>query len=74
MIVPYMGFLGQGKDLWRALFTRSRRRVLSLFFGFPERSFYANEVVRLVTVGTGAVQRELAELHGLADHRDVGPG
>ena len=62
MIVPYMGFLGQGKDLWRALFTRSRRRVLSLFFGFPERSFYANEVVRLVTVGTGAVQRELVRL------------
>ncbi len=62
MIVPYMGVYGQGKDLWRALFTRSRRRVLSLFYGYPERSFYANEVVRRVAVGTGAVQRELARL------------
>jgi hypothetical protein len=57
-----MGIIAQGKSLWNALFTRTQRQVLSLFFGFPERSFYANEVVRLAGVGTGSVQRELAKL------------
>ena len=36
--------------------------MLGLLFGYPERSFYANEVVRLAGVGTGSVQRELARL------------
>lgn len=57
-----MGIIVQGKSLWNALFTRTQRQVLSLMFGFPERSFYANEVVRLAGVGTGSVQRELAKL------------
>lgn len=57
-----MGIIAQGKSLWNALFTRTQRQVLSLLFGFPERSFYANEVVRLAGVGTGSVQRELARL------------
>lgn len=57
-----MGIIVQGKELWRALFTRTRRRVLGLLFGYPERSFYANEIVRLAGVGTGSVQRELARL------------
>lgn len=57
-----MGILVQGKELWRVLFTRTRRRVLGLLFGHPDRSFYATEVVRLADVGTGSVQRELARL------------
>lgn len=57
-----MGIIVQGKSLWKALFTRTRRRVLGLLFGHPERSFYANEIVRLAGVGTGSVQRELARL------------
>lgn len=57
-----MGIIAQGKNLWNALFTRTQRQVLSLMFGFPERSFYANEVVRLAGVGTGSVQRELKRL------------
>jgi hypothetical protein len=57
-----MGIITQGKSLWNALFTRTQRQVLSLMFGFPERSFYANEVVRLARVGTGSVQRELSRL------------
>ena len=57
-----MGIIVQGKGLWKALFTRTRRRVLGLLFGYPERSFYANEIVRLAGVGTGSVQRELARL------------
>ena len=57
-----MGILVQGKELWRALFTRTRRRVLTLLFGHPDRTFYANEIVRLAGVGTGSVQRELERL------------
>ena len=57
-----MGIIMQGKSLWNALFTRTQRQVLSLMFGFPDRSFYANEVVRRAGVGTGSVQRELARL------------
>ncbi len=57
-----MGIIVQGKGLWNALFTRTQRQVLSLMFGHPDRSFYANEVVRLAGVGTGSVQRELARL------------
>lgn len=57
-----MGIIAQGKGLWNALFTRTQRQVLSLMFGFPERSFFANEIVRLAGVGTGSVQRELAKL------------
>jgi hypothetical protein len=57
-----MGIISQGKSLWNALFTRTQRQVLSLLFGYPERSFYANEIVRLAGVGTGSVQRELARL------------
>ncbi len=45
-----------------ALFTRVQQRVLGILFGNPDRTFYANEVIRLAGVGTGAVQRELARL------------
>lgn len=62
MIIPYMGIIVQGKGLWRALFTRTQRRLLGLLYGHPDRSFYANELVRLAGVGTGSVQRELARL------------
>lgn len=57
-----MGIISQGKSIWNALFTRTQRQVLGLMFGHPERSFYANEVVRLAGVGTGTVQRELKRL------------
>ncbi len=45
-----------------ALFGAVRQRVLALLMGTPGRSFYANEIIRLVHSGTGAVQRELARL------------
>lgn len=57
-----MGLIVQGKGLWRALFTRTQRRLLGLLYGYPDRSFYANELVRRAGVGTGAVQRELARM------------
>ncbi|WP_291467725.1 transcriptional regulator [Acidovorax sp.] len=45
-----------------ALFPKVRQRVLAVLFGMPDRSFYANEVIALAQSGTGAVQRELADL------------
>ena len=38
------------------------QRVLAVLFGTPDRSYYANEVIALAQSGTGAVQRELADL------------
>ena len=45
-----------------ALFGRVRQRVLGLLLGHPDRSFYTNEIIERVEAGTGAVQRELAQL------------
>ncbi len=49
-------------SLGDALFTKTQRRVLGLLFGNPDRSFYANEIVRFAGAGIGAVQRELERL------------
>ena len=49
-------------SLGEALFTKTQRRVLGLLFGHPERSYYANEIVRFAGAGIGAVQRELERL------------
>jgi hypothetical protein len=45
-----------------ALFTKVQQRVLAVLFGNHERSFYANELIALARSGSGAVQRELAQL------------
>ena len=45
-----------------ALFSKTQRRVLGLLFGHPERSYYANEIVRFAGAGVGAVHRELQGL------------
>ena len=55
-----MGIAGASPS--EALFTRTQRRVLGLLYGHPERSFYANEIVRHAGAGIGAVQRELERL------------
>jgi predicted nucleotidyltransferase len=49
-------------SLGEVLFTKTQRRVLGLLFGNPDRSFYANEIVRFAGAGIGAVQRELERL------------
>jgi predicted nucleotidyltransferase len=49
-------------DPGEALFTKTQRRILGLLFGTPERSFYANEIVRSAGVGIGAALRELDRL------------
>ena len=45
-----------------ALFTKVQQRVLAVLFGNHSRSFYANELIALAGSGSGAVQRELAQL------------
>jgi predicted nucleotidyltransferase len=57
-----------------ALFTGTQQRMLALLFGQPTRSFYANELIGLVGMGSGAVQRELATLagSGLVTVRSIG--
>lgn len=59
-IIPKMGTKKMG--LGEALFTKTQRRVLGLLFGNPDRSYYANEIVRFAGAGIGAVQRELERL------------
>lgn len=51
--------------LGEVLFTKTQRRVLGLLYGNPERSYYANEIVRFAGAGTGAVQRELERLESV---------
>jgi len=69
-----MGIISQEKHSLDALFTRTQRQLLGLFFGQPGRSFYLNEIVRLAEVGTGSVQRELQRFSksGLLTVRRIG--
>jgi len=48
--------------LAEALFGRVRGLILALFYGHPEQAFYTREVIRALSVGRGAVQRELSRL------------
>lgn len=45
-----------------ALFTKTQQRVLGLLFSDTDKSFYTNEIVRLVDMGRGTVRRELERL------------
>jgi len=60
--------------LGEVLFSKTQRQVLGLLFGNPDRSYYANEIVRLAGVGIGTVQRELEKLSlaGLLSVKRVG--
>lgn len=79
-IIPNMGIrkrksLASARTgLGDALFTRTQQKVLGLLFGQAERSFYANELIRLAAAGSGAVQRELERLthSGLVTARVIG--
>jgi predicted nucleotidyltransferase len=67
IIIPNMGTQNRKKTgLGEALFSKTQRQVLGLLFGNPDRSFYANEIVRHAGVGIGTVQRELEKLSGAA--------
>jgi predicted nucleotidyltransferase len=45
-----------------ALFGSTRQAVLGFFFDHPDERFYQRQVVRSLSLGSGAVQRELARL------------
>lgn len=49
-------------NLGDALFTKAQQKVLALFYGQPESSFYLNEVVRIADMGRGVISRELNKL------------
>ena len=53
---------GPGDRIAEVLFGQTKRRVLALLFGRPESAFYLREIARETGSGTGAVQRELAQL------------
>ncbi|MCX7171976.1 MAG: nucleotidyltransferase domain-containing protein [Proteobacteria bacterium] len=46
-----------------ALFTATQQKLLSLLYGKPDQSFYANEIDRWAQVGKGSLMRELDRLH-----------
>jgi predicted nucleotidyltransferase/DNA-binding transcriptional ArsR family regulator len=65
VIVPNMGMIDdEPTGLGDVLFSKTQRQVLGLLFGSPDKSYYANEIVRYAGVGSGAVQRELEKLKG----------
>ena len=69
MIMPILGATSKRvrsgrKSLADAVFTRTQQRVLGVLFGQPDRSFYASELIRVASTGSGAAQRELARLEG----------
>ncbi|PNG56696.1 hypothetical protein WDL1CHR_00504 [Variovorax sp. WDL1] len=78
MVMPNMGTTHlatpQSSSLADALFPGTKQRVLGLLFGQPSRSFYANELIGLAGSGSGAAQRELANLaqSGLVNVTAVG--
>lgn len=45
-----------------ALFGKTRRNVLALLFGRPDRSFYLREIAARAGTGMGQVQKELEQL------------
>lgn len=51
-----------GTSIADALLTKTQQRVLLLFFGQPDRSFFKQELIDRAESGSGAVQRELARL------------
>src|SRR5688572_24054472 len=52
-----------GRDrIAEALFGRTRRQLLALFFGRPHQAFYLREIERETGAGIGAVQREVKRL------------
>lgn len=54
---------GTGSDrVAEALFGKTKRQILALFFGRPHQSFYLRQIERETRTGIGAVQREVKKL------------
>lgn len=61
-LVPIMGTSTSAAAAARVLFGQTRRGVITLLFAHPDQRFYLREILRAVGGGSGAVQRELAQL------------
>jgi uncharacterized protein len=57
-----MGTRVASSDVGSALFGKTRRAVLGLFYARPDEAFYLRQITREVRAGQGAVQRELQRL------------
>ena len=57
-----MSTLPETESLFRTLFGKTRRAVLSLLYSEVDDAFYVRQIVRAASVGLGAVQRELKQL------------
>lgn len=61
-IEPIMSTKQLRDNLSMALFGKTKRALLALFFSNPEESFYLRQIARLTAAGQGSVQRELKKL------------
>lgn len=61
-IVPIMGATTADDKITAVLFGKVRKAILGLLFANPQKSYFLREIIRAVGAGTGAVQRELANL------------
>ena len=52
----------ENEGLSSALFGKVRRALLALFYSRPDESLYLRQIVRMTSLGQGAVQRELKQL------------
>jgi len=65
-MIPPMGTNNKtANGLGEALFSKTQRQIFGLLYGQPDKTFYANEIVRFAGVGIGTVQRELEKLSGV---------
>jgi len=59
-IVPNMSTTESELTVATALFGKTQRALLALFFMRSEQSFYLRQILRITRIGQGAAQRELA--------------
>ena len=57
-----MGPASPVEGIGSALFSKGRRELLGLLFSNVEKSFYLRQIVRMLGIGQGVVQRELSRL------------
>ena len=62
------------ENLSTALFGKTRRTLLGLFFSHPDESFYLRQITRITGAGQGATQRELKRLTGAGIITRIGRG
>lgn len=49
-------------DFTTTLFGKTRRAILTLLYGHPDKTFYLRQIARTTGIGLGPVQRELKQL------------